>query len=461
MASTYDFALIGEPAAASALDAATRQSGIFATVTEHASTFKAPGRGLPGVVYVGKLADIRSEAETSPRGVDVGKVVAPEIATFGGPDRAMLALLRGPAFSKVSSSTALTLGVPNAGLVLFGEDRIWFGDQIGFGVESADRDRGLWDLLAAEGRLFIDDLQADARFLAPVDVAGVPARFFAGAVFRSSDGTPVGAYFAIDTVPHTLADVQVGTVAGLGGWVQTELARINDLDKVAEVQRALLPKTVPPLPGYQVAGVCLPAQAAGGDFYDWYAIDGGLAFTLADVMGKGVAAAILAATVRATVRSASRKNNVLIAVERSADALAHDLDETESFVTLFHARLEAQTGRFSFADAGHGLTLLVAADGSHRRLEGGDLPLGIALSDQHRNRYWATLEEGGTLVTFSDGVLDLYDGSLASVDAVAEIVRAASSAQDIVDEVARLAQQADQATDDITVLAIRRSGSVD
>lgn len=391
----------------------------------------------------------------------MGKTNTPEIATFGGPDQEMLTQLRGTGFATVSNNTAHMLGVPYAALVLFGDDRIWFGDRFGFDVDSAERDRGLWDLVVAEGILVIDDLPADARFSAPVDVAGVSARFFGASVFYAADGTPVGAYCAVDAVPHTLTDEQVATLSGLGPWAQSELAKYHDLDKVAEVQQALLPKTVPPLPGYQVAGVCLPAQAAGGDFYDWYPIDGGLGFTLADVMGKGVAAAILAATVRATVRSASRKNNVLVAVERASDALAHDLGETQSFVTLFHARLDATTGRFSFVDAGHGLTLLMAADGSYRRLEGGDLPLGIALSDQRRSRHQATLEEGGTLVTFSDGVLDLYDGSLASVDAVADIVRSATSAQQIIDEIARLARQASQAADDLTVLAIRRTGSAD
>ncbi|WP_191283508.1 PP2C family protein-serine/threonine phosphatase [Pseudolysinimonas yzui] len=371
----------------------------------------------------------------------------------------MLAALHGPTFVNMGKNTSELLGAPYVALVLVDQTEVLFGERHGFTTETTPRDSALWDrVLTTDEVVVIEDADADPDFADEgLTVGGLRVRFFAARVIHSASGDRIGAYCIAGPDPRVPDASVVSTVAELSRFIEDELGKQHDLLRVAEVQRALLPKTVPPLPGYQVAGLCLPAQAAGGDFYDWYAIESGLAFTLADVMGKGVAAAILAATVRATVRSASRKKNVLAGVERAADALAHDLDETQSFVTLFHARLEAETGRFSYVDAGHGLTLLVSADGSHRRLKGGDLPLGIALSGHRRSRHRAVLEEGCTLVTFSDGVLDLYDGSLASVDSVADIVRAASSAQKIVEEIARLALEGD-AADDITVLAIRRSG---
>jgi hypothetical protein len=382
-----------------------------------------------------------------------------EAAALGSVDPDLLDMLSGHGFVKMSANTAAMLDVGYAAIVLADSSTVWFGERHGFTASSTSRDPRLWDrVFAADGTLVIEDAAADPEFAESGLVVGdVPVRFFAARVVRSSDGEAIGAFCIADAEPQVLPEFRLRMIVDLARWIETELLKYQDLDKVAGVQQALLPKTVPPLPGYEVAGACLPARAAGGDFYDWYAIDGGLGFTLADVMGKGVAAALIAATVRATVRSAARNGNVRVAVERAAETLAQDLSETASFVTLFHARLEAATGKISFVDAGHGLTVLMAADGSHQRLGGTDLPLGIEVSGARRARHRVTLEEGGTLVTFSDGVLDLYDGSLASVDAVADIVRTSSSAQGVVDEITRLAKLV-KAPDDITVLAIRRSG---
>jgi hypothetical protein len=387
-------------------------------------------------------------------------IVAPGVASVRTSDPKLIATLKGPGFTGMPMNTAAMLGADYAALVLVDQTEVQFCERHGFTAEVTARNARLWDrALAVDEPFFIEDVDTDPDFAGEgLTVGGMPVRFFASSPLHSADGDRIGAYCMAGPEPKEITEFHLNTIIELARWVDSELIKYQDLLRIAEVQQALLPKTAPPLAGYEIAGVCLPAKAAGGDFYDWYAIDGGLGFTLADVMGKGVAAAILAATVRATVRSAARKKNVLVAVERAAEVLANDLDETQTFVTLFHARLEADTGRFSYVDAGHGLTLLVAADGSHRRLEGTDLPLGIALSDQRRSRHRAVLEEGGSLVTFSDGVLDLFDGSLASVDAVADIVRTASSAQDIVDELARLARESGQADDDTTVLAIRRSG---
>lgn len=387
---------------------------------------------------------------------------APERATVRTMDPKLIATLEGHGFVDMSANTSTLLGASYAALVLVDDTHVRFCERHGFTEHITPRDSKLWDrVLATDEPFAIGDVSTDPDFADEgLTVGGRPVGFFASRALHSVGGERIGAYCIAGPEPKALEASHLKTLIELASWVDRELVKFQDRLRIAEVQQALLPKTVPPLPGYEVAGICLPAQAAGGDFYDWYPIEGGLGFTLADVMGKGVAAAIVAATVRATVRSAARKKNVLVAVERAAETLAHDLDETQTFVTLFHARLEAATGRFSYVDAGHGLTLLVAADGHHRRLEGTDLPLGISVTDQRRHRHQAVLEEGGTLVTFSDGVLDLFDGSLASVDAVAEIVHRSASAQEIVDEVARLTRESGHAADDTTVLAIRRSGGV-
>ena len=233
-----------------------------------------------------------------------------------------------------------------------------------------------------------------------------------------------------------------------------ERATTSELDQASRVQQALLPKSGTPLPSYQVAGACIPSTAIGGDFFDWYPIRGGLGFTLGDVMGKGVGAGIIAATARAVVRSARNDEDPVVAFTRTADCLATDLGDTESFATLFHARIRAEDGRMLYADAGHGLTLVARADGSWERLGSEDLPLGLGLDDD-----WTMqelfLQPGDMVVCFSDGVLDLYDGSMAAVDHVAAVAVAASSASEIVDVISGMASRTNN-PDDVTVVALAR-----
>lgn len=231
-------------------------------------------------------------------------------------------------------------------------------------------------------------------------------------------------------------------------------AAAQELSRAAQIQRFLLPRGAAPLPGYEIAGACLPSRAVGGDFFDWYLIDGGMAFTLGDVMGKGAGAGMIAATTRAVIRSAKNSHDPVTALALTADCFATDLDQASSFATLFHARLRAEDGRVLYSDAGHGLTLLIRANRTWERLASKDLPVGL-MPDTQWESHEIPLNPGDMIVSFSDGVLDLYDGTLAAVNDVAQLALSASSAQDVVDFVTAKATE-NSNPDDVTVLAIRR-----
>jgi len=229
----------------------------------------------------------------------------------------------------------------------------------------------------------------------------------------------------------------------------------EELDRAAAVQRALLPKSSSIAAGYELSGLCIPTRAVGGDFYDWYRTQDGFAFTLGDVMGKGVGAGLIAATARAVVRSARGDSDPGAALARTSDCLSTDLEDTGAFATMFHARIDAETGRVDYADAGHGLTFLVRADGSHVRLVSDDVPLGLGLGEA-----WGTtalqLEPGDMIVSCSDGVLDLFDGTANALDRIARLVAAERSPAAVIQAVAALVQDT-ALPDDITVVAARRS----
>ncbi|MDQ1082534.1 MULTISPECIES: PP2C family protein-serine/threonine phosphatase [Microbacterium] len=226
-----------------------------------------------------------------------------------------------------------------------------------------------------------------------------------------------------------------------------------EVTAAALVQRSLQPDDGSELPAaFRIAGACVPARTVGGDFFDWYPTpEGGAAFTLGDVMGKGVGAGMIAAAVRTVIRSSLDDIDPAAAFCRTAVGLRTgpaDLIGTQ-FTTCFHARIDAD-GILSWVDAGHGLTVLKRADGSAEFLRSGHLPLGVGAS-------WASsrtrLGPGDTLVSVSDGVLDLFGGSLDSVESYARFLDQHDDIDALVADLVDRAAAGEQ-EDDVTVLAV-------
>ncbi|PYY39596.1 PP2C family protein-serine/threonine phosphatase [Curtobacterium sp. MCPF17_046] len=226
-----------------------------------------------------------------------------------------------------------------------------------------------------------------------------------------------------------------------------------EISQAALVQRSLLPVTAVDIPAVlTVRAVCLPTRSVGGDFYDWFPITDGAAFTLGDVMGKGVGAGMIAAVVRSVLRSSVREGAPDEAVSRTATGLDVGLDApaTEQFTTCFHVHVSVD-GIARWVDAGHGLTLLLRADGSHQWLRSVDLPIGVGTS-------WTTqetvLRPGDVILSVSDGVLDLFGDGLDAVDRFAEFAVADPDPDHLVERLEERGR-AGHNEDDVTVLAIR------
>ena len=247
--------------------------------------------------------------------------------------------------------------------------------------------------------------------------------------------------------------------AGSGGGVVTVLRDVTEeraeLRRAATVQASLLPARAPDLPGFEVAARFVPAGSVGGDFYDWERVGGGLVITLADVMGKGPGAAILAATTRSLLRAQPAPEDVAGTLSGAERALDADLVNAGAFVTMFRGFLDPSTGDLTYADAGHGLSLVVRPDGSLRRLPATGLPLGIAAGPDRVGARVRMLP-GDVLVTFSDGLLDVLGGSIGDLERVRDVVRGTATADGAAAAVLALAGDAEDAEDDLTVLVLRR-----
>lgn len=224
-----------------------------------------------------------------------------------------------------------------------------------------------------------------------------------------------------------------------------------DLARAARLQADLLPHGSPTNTAFDFAARCLPAQAIGGDFFDWHEpMPGVLTVTLGDIMGKGLSAALLMATVRAAFEAVSDQSTPAGVLQAVAHATQRDLERAEAFVTLFHARID-RSFRVTYADAGHGYVFVRRATGEVEALAARGLPLGI-FTHQTFPEGAVELAPNDALVIYSDGLADICP----DLAVLAAQLKGASSAAGIMDRLITIATSGPPLPDDLTIVVLRR-----
>lgn len=316
-----------------------------------------------------------------------------------------------------------------------------------------DRADTFCDVTIEDDRLTVaPDTTADPRFSWKPEVAGGRGvRFYAGRPLHV-DGQPVGTLCLYDLRPRELTEAELARFDAMGAWAERELLDSRDLEQAVSIQHALLPTANPAAPLYAIAGLNMPLKGIEGDFFTWHRTGEAFCLTVADVMGTGIAAALMAATVRAALNSLKAPTPSAL-LEAAGEALAADFEATGIFCTLFHARLD-MASLLKYADAGHGLNLIVRSDGTHEQLEAAGLPLGLELGMPRQDQQ-AILAPGDTLLSFTDGLLDFYGGTQDALEAIAAIIAEHREPASIVEAVRTLAGHAG-VEDDISIVAVHR-----
>jgi len=171
------------------------------------------------------------------------------------------------------------------------------------------------------------------------------------------------------------------------------------------MQQALLPKCSPYIPGFVISGLSIPARAVGGDWYDFIPFpDGRLGLVLADVSGKGTAAALLMSATRGMLRSLAEACCTPGEVLTKLNGLLVEDFPAGKFVTLVYALLEPATRTVTFANAGHLHPLFIDDSGSRFLDTERGLPLGLSCGDYSETT--VTLTPGSRLVFYSDGITE-------------------------------------------------------
>ncbi len=282
-----------------------------------------------------------------------------------------------------------------------------------------------------------------------------------------ADGTP----YAEETLTTVETLAQHAAMAIENAQLYQEVAereRVRQEMKWArDIQRALLPRAMPEIPGYQVAGLSLPALDVGGDYFDVVQTPHAWECIIGDVSGKGVPAALIMSIVRSLIHTYAEVSDSPAEIMRRVNRkLTPDL-EAEMFVTIAAVQVNPEKAHISVLRAGHEPLLHVRADGSVARLQPPGTAMGItdaAVFEELLTPLELELGVGDAVLLFTDGITEARNGAQEELgyDRLGDWAGAhiGLNASEMVNALVRQVQAFSEGTpqaDDITVLVIKRA----
>lgn len=235
----------------------------------------------------------------------------------------------------------------------------------------------------------------------------------------------------------------------------------RDMVLAAQVQRQVLPKPFS-TSGFELAGAMQTARLLGGDYYDFFRIsEDVIDVVIADVSGKGVAAALLMPSLAVALRLRARELGGPAEIIKDLDGVLKQVTNPATFVTMFYARFHQASRTLQYANGGHNPPILMRQTGEALMLEESGPILGILDGAEFSNTVVA-LEEGDVLTLYTDGVTEQENEATEEfeIDRLKEVVktREADSAATIVahisEAVSDFAGTMEQA-DDLTVVVVK------
>jgi len=251
--------------------------------------------------------------------------------------------------------------------------------------------------------------------------------------------------------------------------MQRQLKEVeHDLDIARSIQQSLLPRLRPTIDGMEIGGWNLPADATGGDYFDWKTMqDGRLVVTLADVTGHGIGPALLASVCRAYARSSfDTHDDVVTAMQRINKYFGEDLP-TGRFATFVAAVCTGETGRVEMLSAGHGpLFVYSLSRDSFEEFGAQAIPLGLLPVLNSSAPVIVDMEPGDLIVLATDGFFEWEDakGEQFGDERMTRTIRAARDLppEEIIAELysaVKVFANGTKQMDDLTAVVIKRVGN--
>ena len=238
----------------------------------------------------------------------------------------------------------------------------------------------------------------------------------------------------------------------------------QDLRVARSIQQASLPKEVPQLEGWQIAPYYQPAREVGGDFYDFHLLpEGRLGLVVGDATGKGVPAALVMSTTCGMLRLAAQGSSLPGQMLRGVNEVLFPNIPSNMFVTCFYAILDPESGRLSYANAGHDLPYL-HRNGDTEELRARGMPLGLMPKMSYEEKE-TILHSGEAALLYSDGLVEAHDpaGEMFGFPRLRALIdehgEKLSLADLLLEELYSFAGERWEQEDDITILTLRRSAT--
>ena len=179
----------------------------------------------------------------------------------------------------------------------------------------------------------------------------------------------------------------------------------KELNLAAAIQQRIIPKELPKIDGYEIAGINIPSKEVGGDYYDCIELtDGKYALIIADVAGKGISAALLVNTLNAALYSYLEFNLPLTDLADKLNKLIFKSSPSDKYITFFIAVLNSKTGDLDILNAGHNPIFLVRNNLELEQVEAGGIGLGMLDFGIPYEGKKLTLEVGEKLFLYTDGI---------------------------------------------------------
>jgi phosphoserine phosphatase RsbU/P len=251
--------------------------------------------------------------------------------------------------------------------------------------------------------------------------------------------------------------------ANMAAELEAKKRRRDEMQAAAAIQNSILPRPLPRdgvLTAVDLHAEMHPAREIGGDFYDYFLVgEDRLAFTVADVSGKGIPAALFMAVSRTVLRGGERGVDMAADMER-ANRLLSTENAASMFVTAFHGVLDLRTGALRYCNAGHNPPYVLRANGGRETLKATGIPFGVDGDLPYRVAE-TQFAPGDALFLFSDGITEAFnpeDEEFGTVrlEVALEAARgegAAALVADVLSATSAFAADAEQ-SDDITALAL-------
>jgi sigma-B regulation protein RsbU (phosphoserine phosphatase) len=181
----------------------------------------------------------------------------------------------------------------------------------------------------------------------------------------------------------------------------------RDLALAAEVQKRLLPDRPPDVSMATLAAVSLPARSVGGDYFDFIDLgDKRIGIALADVSGKGVAAALIMSSVQASLRILSSDTDIsLPQLVAKMNRFLHQSTGSNKYATFFYAQIDERGRQLRYVNAGHLPPYLLRSASAIQELSTGGAVIGL-FPEMSYEEATIDLQPGDVLVAFTDGVTE-------------------------------------------------------